>query len=42
MIVDATTDRHTIERRNGEVMFEVVKRVERPWTHGAGRVESRP
>jgi hypothetical protein len=42
MIVNATTDRHTIERRNGEVMFEVVKRVERPWTHGAGRVESRP
>ena len=36
MIVNATTDQHRIERRAGEVTFEVVKRVHRPADRAAG------
>jgi hypothetical protein len=43
MIVKATTDHHRVERRNGEITFEVVKRVDHAWERpGAGSSGSSP
>ena len=43
MIVNATTDHHLVERRGAEIVFEVVKRVDRPADRDLpGRVASRP
>jgi serine/threonine-protein kinase RsbW len=42
MIVKATTDHHRYERRNGEITFEVVKRVDHGWVRpGSGSFGSR-
>jgi hypothetical protein len=43
MIVQATADRHSIERHGPEITFEVSKRVRRPLGHDVpGRMASRP
>jgi hypothetical protein len=43
MIVEATADHHSIERRGPEITFEVSKHVQRPLGHDVpGRMASRP